>query len=259
MRLSIICPFRDELHFARAWWANVIRFADEIILYDTDDSDTFTETRQYFELHREQFKGALKIKSFPIAKGSWNHGGIEHVCRNAMLADCRGDWILALDVDELLGQSGIDFLHSLPQSMDGRKIAKFVNYEFWGNLYSLRRRSLWPPVSIYEKEDGRHWKVLRNWRGMFPSRKPRLFQNNPYIRYAQTDEHCYPEYKGRGRWTYRDKKITLDTDVPLFHFHYAFGANGDGSSNRDEEFGKKVNLIHYEGPWPEEVALYAFE
>lgn len=257
MSISVICPFRNELFFAPAWLANVQRFADEIVLYDTGSSDG---TRQYFEEQRDKVKIRMCIKDFPIQEGRWNHDGNEHLCRNAMIRDCNYSWILALDIDELIDSEVIQVLRSLhyiqESALHGSYIIKFVNYEFWGSLDRLRGRSWWPPASIYKKDDGWHFKLLRNWRGMFPTRKPRLFRNHPDIRYREMYEHCFPQYKNWGRWTYRSRSLVCNSDFPLYHFHYAFGAHRSGSRNRDEEIGKQVNLIKFHGVLPEEYKLF---
>jgi glycosyltransferase involved in cell wall biosynthesis len=248
--ITVICPFLNEIRMVKAWLANVRKFADEIITMNTGSIDG---TDEYLIS-----EGITIIGWTKLGYEQWNVNYNEYVARQHLRDKASGDWIVNLDMDELVGDDFIDFVKSLPDSMKGRKIARMKEMKFWGDIKTLRMPSLWPPVS---RLPGRNpwstkgWRLLRNYRGATGGRIVRLFKNDPAVNYGNTWEHPLIQ-DGRGRLTYRDFRITLNPPVDFHHFHFALPPKPH--ENRTEQRGQEFKTKPYQGPWPIETSLIDF-
>lgn len=102
--------------------------------------------------------------------------------KNAVLEAARGDWILLLDSDELLGA---ELKAAIPKAIASR----------WYSHYKLPRYWLAPGARDAEL---RHVHAP----GLYPDWQLRLFRNRPAFRYpadASVHEHFPREGRGRGR------------------------------------------------------------
>lgn len=239
--ITALCPFYNEIRYVEAWHACMSKFADEIICLDTGSDDG---TREYLAS-----QGVNVFEWDRLGYDKWNKDFNEWAARSFLLNLANGDWITTFDMDELIDDRMIAFIRGLPCIASNRKIVRAPLLNFWGDMKTLRVRSLWPP---FTKLPNGKWRLLRNYRGQTGTFNARIFKNDSEICYTKAPEHTMI-HDGRGRMTYRDKSITLDIDIPVFHLHYAFASkNGE---NRSEERGMKVKTKQYEGNYPKELEL----
>lgn len=240
MKITVIAPVLNEIRFIKAWYRNVCKFADEIIVIDTNSTDG---TYEY--LYGAQSSGLHLYRYIPWTNTNpyeWE----EHKIRNFLIDSASGDWIIPLDADELVGDSFIESLNYL----DGALIHRYLQIAPWGirdNKYMLRKRRIWP---LCERLEGKiRW--LRNWRGQWPCYTPRVFKRDDRIRYAATGNHCMIEYKNYGRMSYHLPRICkTHRDVFFYHFHYLYKS----TNVRDKEIPKQ--LIKYQNKdFPKEQSL----
>jgi len=246
-RISVIAPVLNEIRFIKAWLTNVRRFADEIVIVDTGSTDGTWE----YLLEQDRRSNDLCVTRpdslITSRRFEWN----ESVVRNGLIDLCHGDWIVPLDTDEMVGDDFIQVLNSLTGS-ESWKMAKFIEYKFWGDLQHLRARTLRP-----RKINGKYY-FLTNWRGMYPNKSIRLFRNISEIRY-QGSIHPVPIYKNFGRlfkyspiMSHRHP-FCKSFDIGFYHYHFAYPPKEGEMRKEDRNY--KVKLIEFKGVHPKEVDL----
>lgn len=246
MSTTVVAPFLNERIFAKAWLANVSKFADEIIVADTGSNDG---TREIFEQAGIKILDERReITKLRDAYKLWNTGR-EGEVRNRLKAECKTDWIVPLDIDELVGEDFIAFLKETDKKLPKFYFARFVHLMFWTDLETLRKRSLKPLLFFH----GRFY-PLRNWRGKYPNKIPRLFRNVPDINYSVDPKHCVLQYKNFGRFSYYIPGFCHESEIGFFHMHYSFPGCKDG--NMDWELpDKTVSTCPYLGNFPPEIGM----
>lgn len=241
--VTVICPFYNEIRFVKAWLANVRRFADMIISADTGCTDG---TVEYLES-----KGVSVIEWAKLGWDKWEFNYNEYKLRQHMLEIARSigsNYIVRLDADEFIDDQFVDFVNNLPDSMQGRKIARMREQKFWGDLKTLRKPSLWPPFSVNHGVVT----ILRNYRGATGALQPLIWQAD--CNYWRSVSHPLISDGRNPRITYRKKWITLDTEIPYYHVHYAFPEKPSGEL-RAAQRSKKVPTKPFTGTLPEEIKL----
>ena len=235
--ISVICPILNEIRFLPAWLACVKKFADQLVVVDTGSNDGSVEFLRSQGIEPYFWPDKLDYKT-------WNTG-TEGKVRNFLISKCKGDWIVPLDADELVDHDFISLLKST--DFFPFLIGRFVHNFFWEDFNKLRVRSL-KPLLFFQ---GR-WYPLRNWRGNYPGKIPRLFKNIPEIRYSTSNKHCLLQYKNYGWWGYHMPWITKDFELPFYHYHYCFGKE---AGNKDWELGQEVKTVPFLGIHPIEAGM----
>lgn len=243
MSITVVAPFLNEHLFSKAWLANVSKFADEVITADTGSNDGTRELLEQagvriLDERRGELHNAYKL---------WNTGR-EGEVRNRLKAECKTDWIVPLDLDELVAKDFISFVQKVDKKSPKFYFARFVHLMFWQDLRTLRKRSLRPLLFFH----GRFY-PLRNWRGKYPNKIPRLFRNIPEINYSTDPKHCMLQYKNFGRLSYYLPGMCHNSEIPFYHLHYAF--RGCKNGNMDWELGQPVPTCYYTGGFPPEIGL----
>lgn len=247
MTIGVMAPFLNERIFAKAWIADVSKFADEIITADTGSDDGTTEI-----LEQEGIRVLNRRKQSNNFYREWNTGR-EGIIRNDLKSRLKTDFIVPLDMDELVGEDFIALLKELKANPPTWHFARFVHLMFWRDLNTLRKRSL-KPLLFFK---GRFY-PLRNWRGKYPNKIPRLFRNIPEIGYSTDPRHCMLQYKNFGRLSYYLPGMCQDFEIPFHHLHYSIPHCKSG--NMDWELDDKVptqpyDTCRYFGSYPPEIYL----
>ncbi len=244
MKISVVAPVLNEIRFIKGWYENVKKFSDERIIVDTGSIDG---TYEWLQSQKDQ---KLLVLRWPeIYKPyAWP----EHEIRNWMLKQATGDWIMPLDIDEMVNSDFIENLNML--SSAEWLIGRFICLQFWGDYEHLRKRKLWPIARFsYTANGKRTIGFLRNWQGWYPNRFPRLCKRDDRINYSVTGNHCRLQYKNFGRLSYH-LPITKDFNIGVCHFHYAHFGKAYGGRN-SEQF-KNINVVSYHGELPDEIKYY---
>jgi hypothetical protein len=219
-KLSVIVPILNEEKFLPLFLESVASYADEILIVDggsTDDSINIIN----------QWKNRANIRLFHIKQtglpysDDWN----ESIVRNFLVDQAIGDWIMAIDADEIMDDS---FRHALPQLMI-QKEADAISFpwvQFWMNPQTIR-------ISAPNDE---HWSVNK-WL---------MWRNHMGIRYDDAKNHCKVHLFGRYMWEIPNRA----EPISAFHYHYAFGSRVKANDNRrrdiDQYLGKPVDRIEYD-------------
>ena len=253
MTLGIATPFLNERPFARAWATNAKKFADEIITANTGSTDGTDEILKaegirVIDIH-DRITGVSKSLYEKIQYQSWNHGR-EGIVRNRLKSLVKSDFILTLDLDELLDDRFFEVLDDI-KSSPRWKFGQLKQYMFWGGLDKIRVRSL-KPLLFFK---GR-FNPLRNWRGKYPNPNVRIYRNLPEINHSVSEKHCVLGYKNYGRVSYHIPTFCRDFDVPFYHMHYCFSNVKNG--NMDSELGQEIPTLNFDridGSYPKELKL----
>ena len=221
--VSVICPVLNESPFIRAWCENVIRFSDDIHVFDCGSTDGTREIlEQYPICIHENLKRYAEAIWRPYL---WQEGEI----RNELIDHCRHDWIVNLDADELFGQKFIDALPELVKTK--QRMIRFLHYQFWYSVNLIRVRQL--------KKD---W-LFR----FYPTYQVRMFRNG--IKYATEGNHA-PLIGG----TLPNRVYSRRTNIPFYHYHHLYRKINDNRADDINQGG--VKLVTYFGEHPEEVRFY---
>ena len=254
MKISVVTPVLNEIKFIKGWYENVKKFSDEQIVVDTGSTDgTFEYLQSVSRLDR-----TLSVWRWPEVYKPYEWP--EHEIRNWLLKQASGDWICMLDADDLVGEDFIENLNCLGSAK--WLIGRFVYLQFWMSYKYLRKRSLWPPLRTLIGRDGRKKiGLLKNWRGWYPNKVPKICKKDVRIGYSPTGNHCVLQYRGLNRLSYHLPWVTKDFDIGIFHSHFVnFDKQGKEKWNREYERVKiqEVPLLKYQGELPREIKYYKF-
>lgn len=174
--VSVCIVTQNMAHFLPHVLANVDSIADEIVVVDafsTDGSVELLQAHPKVRLFQRTFDG---------------HFGRQ---KNHAIDQARGDWVLVIDSDELLGD---DLLARLPRLVSSR----------WHNYYKFSR---------YWVCSGPPWRHVHS-AVHYPDLQLRLFRNRSLFRYSPDKVvHTHFPRKGRG---YGRKLRGLH----IFHFDF---------------------------------------
>lgn len=164
---------KDEAHNLAACLASVKPLVDEMIIVDTGSTDQTVEIAELF--------GAV------VLAAEWT--GDFSAARNIALAQAQGNWILALDADEVISRHDYPLFRSLVADAAGRTCAYSIVTRNYTNRLEVEN---WQANSgeYPDEEQGRGW---------MPSDKVRLFPNLPAIRFKnQIHEMVEPTLERNG-------------------------------------------------------------
>lgn len=214
MKLSVIVPVLNEETFVPLYIESVSRFAHEIIIADGGSTDGTLK-------HIERLQDRYSIRLFRLQQNGmpysddWNESQV----RNFLIDQAHGDWIMNLDIDEMMDDR---FQEALPELMANAEvdIYQFPFVNFWGDPWTIRVNS--PGDERWSND------ITRMWRA------------NKGIRYRDEKHHCTLEAaEGRSIWSIPRGR----SDVNIYHYHYALGRKIKFNDNRR----KDVNLLENEG------------
>jgi glycosyltransferase involved in cell wall biosynthesis len=180
----------NEVEFMEMWLENISSMVDSILIMDGGSTDGTVEAIEKFK------KRALIPVEYFIDKQEgtdYNDKRFDHGGRwNNLISKATGNYILQIMVD-------ICFLED-PNLLRGlvalqKDVYVFRCYDF---IYS-------PKVYV----------------GYATARVPRLYRNGLGIKYST--DHAPHEPLVLGEKNLLDVKNRLDTDIPIFHYHYCWG------------------------------------
>ncbi|AYB44520.1 glycosyltransferase [Paenibacillus lautus] len=243
MKLSVIVPVLNEITFIPLYIESASRYADEIIIADGGSTDGTIE-----EIERLQQRYAIRLfhvrqSGLPYTE-DWN----ESVVRNFLIDQAQGDWIMNLDVDEMMDDRFAEVLPELLNRQDV-DIYQFPFVNFWGDPWTIRMNS--PGDERWSNDITRMWRAGQG------------------IRYRDEKHHCTLEAaEGRSIWSIPRGR----SDVNVYHYHYALGNKIKFNDNRrgdvnvqtsagqpDWSFkpeGYDIVTKPYEGQHPEVIRSY---
>ncbi|MEF2965955.1 glycosyltransferase [Paenibacillus sp. M1] len=214
MKLSVIVPVLNEATFVPLYLESVGAYADEIIMADGGSTDG---TLELIEEYRREYPiklFAMRQTGLPYSD-DWNESAV----RNFLLDQVTGDWIMNLDIDELMEDR---FASALTELMNNRAvdIYQFPFVNFWKDPWTLRVNS--PGDERWSNDITRMWRAGRG------------------IRYRDEKHHCTLEGpSGASIWSIPRGR----SDVKIYHYHYALGKRIKFNDNRRGD----VNLPENEG------------
>ena len=252
MSIAVITPTYNAQYYIKGWYENIKNFADEIIVCDTGSTD---DTLKYLDTVTDP---RLKVMHGRMdSPYEWDEGNV----RNMMLDECKSKYILALDVDEMVGSDFLEFyeyilVHDNVEHKDQFYIARFTHLSFWDNMQTIRLNQLWPIFSKHEWKGETKINFLLDFRGFYPRRMGRLFRNHPDVRYEDKGNHSMITYKNwPARFALRHPVISINPGVCFYHFHYACPQQNP-IENRAHQRGKKWKTIPFWGELPDEIKYY---
>jgi glycosyltransferase involved in cell wall biosynthesis len=196
----------EECHLAKCL-ASVRKLVDEIIIVDTGSEDRTIDIAQAF--------GAR------VFEMQWKNDFAE--ARNYSLAQASGEWIMILDADEIIATQDTERLRSIVEDKSAGRVAYAIttrNYTSQANLVGWVNND-----QEYDAESAGN--------GWYPSRKVRLFRNDPGIRFRYPiHELVEPSLKASA---YR----IVDCPVPVHHYGKLNGEKNDQKASGYYRLGKK--------------------
>ncbi len=174
----------EEAHIVRAI-RSVSPIASEVVVLDTGSTDRTRELAAALGARVESFE--------------WT--GDFAAARNAALAQAHGDWILSLDADEALAARDLPRVLALV-----RKAGRTQGY-----VLTTRNYTADSTTAGWVANDGRYG-VEQAGSGWYPSRKVRLFKNDPRIRFEGTVHEVVDDALRR-----HGLKVEA-LDVPVHHY-----------------------------------------
>jgi len=214
MKLSLIVPVLNEETFIPLYLESAAAYADEIVIVDGGSTDRTVPLIESYLPH-------LPIRFFTMPQtgmpytDDWNESEV----RNFLIKQATGDWIMNLDIDEMMDDR---FRGVLPELMNRNDvdIYQFPFVNFWGDPWTLRINS--PGDERWSND------ITRMWRA------------NIGIRYRDEKHHCTLEGEGgRSIWSLPRGRV----DVNIYHYHYALGKKIKFNDNRRGD----VNVPDNEG------------
>lgn len=214
MTISVIVPILNEETFVPLYLESAAAFADEIIIVDGGSTDRSLE-------HISRLAKQFPIRLFTMPQtglpytDDWN----ESLVRNFLIDQASGDWIMNLDVDELMDDQFRDVVPELMQRNDV-DVYQFPFVNFWKDTDTVRVNSL----------GDERWSndITRMWRA------------GKGIHYREEKHHCTLEAEGgKSIWDIPRGRV----NVKVYHYHYALGRRIKYNDNRRGD----VNLLQNEG------------
>lgn len=215
MKLSVIVPVLNEEAFVPLYIESVGMFADEIIIVDGGSTDLTLDHIKRLQNHYPIRLFTMQQTGMPYTE-DWN----ESYVRNFLIDKASGDWIMNLDVDEIMDDRIIDLLPDLMRAEDV-DVYQFPFVNFWRDPWTIRINS--PGDERWSNDITRMWRAGRG------------------IRYRENEKHhCTLEAaEGASIWSVPRGR----SDVPIYHYHYALGRRIKFNDNRRGD----VNLMDNEG------------
>ncbi len=203
MKLSAYTPITDfDFKFINVYIDNLKDKVDEIIFIYTGNSFDCSN----YEMYHKNID--IKFYNYPVAiPYKWPEGKI----RNFAISKCKNDWILALDIDEVIDDSINGLILQEPY------IYSFNFIPFWYDLKTVR-------VNV---ENDNHW---------YPNNIFRLYHKSLICYSENTDNHSF--------YPYRNSDIR-QTNLNVYHLHYVDKFNNGilkPRDNRSGDFQKYENL-----------------
>ncbi|RCX16951.1 glycosyltransferase involved in cell wall biosynthesis [Fontibacillus phaseoli] len=214
MKLSVIVPVLNEVTFVPLYLESVAAFADEIIMADGGSTDGTAELIDGFRRQYPIKFFTMRQTGLPYSE-DWN----ESLVRNFLIEQASGDWIMNLDIDEMMEDR---FREDLPELMGSENvdIYQFPFVNFWKDPWTLRVNS--PGDERWSNDITRMWRASRG------------------IRYRDEKHHCTLQGPGGVNiWNIPRAR----SDVKVYHYHYAIGKRIKFNDNRRGD----VNLFQNEG------------
>lgn len=214
MRLSLIVPVLNEETFIPLYLESAAAYADEIIMVDGGSTDRSVPLIEEYKRHLPIRLYHMHQTGLPYTE-DWNESKV----RNFLIEQATGDWIMNLDIDEMVDDRFIEVLPELMRRTDA-DIFQFPFVNFWGDPWTLRVNS--PGDERWSND------ITRMWRA------------NIGIKYREERHHCTLEASGgQSIWSVPRSRI----DVNIYHYHYALGKKIKFNDNRRGD----VNLLTNEG------------
>lgn len=219
-RLTVIAPILNEEKFLPLFLESVASYADEILIVDGGSTDASVKIIKEWEKRANIRLFHMKQTGLPYSD-DWN----ESVVRNFLVDQAAGDWIMAIDADEMMDDG---FRDALPRLMAQKETDAFSFpwVQFWMSPQTIR---------INATNDN-HWSV----------NKYLMWRNHIGIRYDDAKNHCKLQLFGRYMWEIPN---TVER-IPAYHYHYAFGSRVKANDNRrrdvDQYLGKPTGRIEYD-------------
>ncbi len=199
--VSVVSPCLNERQYLPIWLCNIIPFADEIVIIDGGSSDGSWD----------YIKGAQSVLPVPIKciqkrqegrpySDDWN----EAYYRNWLLENCAMDYVLSLDVDELLSDNFLEFKNNLTEVSYA---LKFIS--FWKDFNTVR---------LDHPNDKR-------WEGHHLC----LWKNDLKLKYVNK-HHCILK-------NFDSRTMAYIDEVSLLHIHYAMGFKYRDNRRADVGYG----------------------
>lgn len=213
MRLSLIVPVLNEETFVPLYLESAAAYADEIVIVDGGSTD---RTVSLIESYQE----TLPIRLFHMHQtglpysDDWNESRV----RNFLIEQASGDWIMNLDIDEILDDCFRERLHTLMERTDA-DIFQFPFVNFWGDPWTLRVNS--PGDERWSNDITRMWRSSKG------------------IRYRDERHHCTLEGSGgESIWSFPRAR----EDMNIYHYHYALGRKVKFNDNRRGDLNVHDNV-----------------
>lgn len=237
--ISVCMIVRNEQRYLASCLNSIKQIAAEIVLIDTGSEDRTIDIGRIFGARVSRFQWR---DDFAAA-------------RNAGLEKAEGDWILILDADELIAEQ------------DQARLQKILeNHRNTSTAFSMETRNYTHNANAvtWHSNDGsypRHESGI----GWFPSKKIRLFPNNPKIRFQfPVHELVDPSVRSVGC-------MVKDCAIPIHHYgHLNEEKNRKKAESyfymgytKLEQLGDDIAAIRelavqagQLGLWPESLALW---
>lgn len=215
MKLSVIVPVLNEATFVPLYLESVGAYADEIIMVDGGSTDGTLDIIESFQ----QRNYPIKLFTMPQTGLPYTEDWDESRVRNFLIDQATGDWIMNLDIDEIVDDR---LTESLPELMSRQDvhIYQFPFVNFWGDPKTLRVNS--PGDERWSND------ITRMWRSGIG------------IRYRDEKHHCTLEGpEGQSIWQIPRGRV----EIPIYHYHYALGKKIKFNDNRRGD----VNLHENQG------------
>lgn len=203
MSLTIITPVLNEITFLPLFLESVKLFADELIVVDGGSTEGSLELLKSYSKKMNLRLFEIKQTGIPYSP-DWNESNV----RNFLLDQASCEWVANLDADELFDEK---IIHELPKLMNRKDVHvyQFPFVNFWRDPWTVRVNT--PGDERWSND------IVRMWR------------NGMGIRYSNEKHHCKLQaMDGGGIW----KLPRAQVDIPLFHYHYAFGKKIKYNDNR---------------------------
>ncbi|MBB6734526.1 glycosyltransferase [Cohnella zeiphila] len=242
MSITVITPVLNESTFLPLYLQSVTAFADEVIIVDGGSTDGSIEMIESFASTHPNIRLYLSMQGTAYTD-EWNESDV----RNFMVDQAKGDWIANIDADEVFDDAFQSTVPALLPQLDA-DVLMFPMINFWKDPWTVRVNA--PNDERWSND------IIRMWR------------NGKGIRYRDQKHHCTLRGKTGDVWTLPSQRL----NIPLYHYHYAFGNrfkfndNRRGDVNLYENVGKpdwsyrhgeyEIKLVPFAGKHPEVVNAY---